>query len=108
MIGGSSGTGMANKIINTIFDHLMTPALISTYTWRGRAKGNLRKNPFQNYHNIHLMIFTILNKVQQNYTMTNYFEDMKKKVFKYAYLKSPESVAAEDFLSDIDSYDVIL
>lgn len=105
MIGGSCGSGNAHKMINTVFNHLMTPTLLSTYTWSGRAKGNLRKNPFQKYKNIHLLVFAILNKVQHSYTMKNCFEDMKKKVFKYAYLNA-EVVSSEEFLCDIDSYHV--
>lgn len=66
----------------------MKPALLCTFTWSGRGKGNSRKNPFENYSNIHKLMYSILYLVDKTYSMNECIEDMKKKIFKYAYLKT--------------------
>lgn len=107
MIGGDHGKGKAHKVINRLFGELMTPELLSMYTWSGRAKGNLRKNAFDSYNNIHKLIFSVLNLVENKYSMSDCVDDMKKRVFKYAYLKTnknhenPIAIDGTDYASQI-------
>lgn len=91
MIGGDNGKGKAHKMINRLFGEIMTPALLSAFTWSGRAKGSSRKNAFDSYHNVQKLIYSVLNLVESRYSMSECLDDMKKRVFKYAYLKSEKT-----------------
>lgn len=103
IIGGNNGRGCAKKVINSIFDELMTPNLISTYTWHGRAKGSERKNPFKQHHNIHKLVFSVLQKVENGYSMAECYDQIKQKVLKYAYSKGMKITSDEILM--IDQYD---
>lgn len=88
LIGGNSGIGKADKVIRQIFDALISPTLLSTFTWSGRAKGTQRKTPFKDYKNTQKLIYTVLNLVQNSYTLSSCICDIKCKILKYAYTKS--------------------
>lgn len=106
IIGGNHGTakGKATKVLKQLFEQLMKPTLLSTFTWSGRAKGNLRKNSFEKYKNIQKLIYSVLNLVDKSYSMYECLDDMKKKIFKYAYLKQEkENVMFVENTESIDS-----
>lgn len=103
VIGGCKGNGEAKKVIHKVFEQLMTPALLSAYTWSGRGAGKSRKFPFKNYLKIHQLIFTVLNKVQSKYSLNECEEDIKKRVLKYAYLKSDSEPSRANPVSSDES-----
>lgn len=89
MIGGSNGQENAEKLIHNVIDSIMTPELLSEYTWTGRAKGNKRKNKFKTYTNIQKLTFNVFLLAQSTYCFSHFLKDLKEKVLKYAYLNEP-------------------
>lgn len=91
MIGSNRGDGKAEKFVQQVFQAIVSPELLSTYTWTGRGKGIDRKNSFKNYRNIQNLMFTVLNLIQKTYLMKDFLCDIKMKVLKYAYLHSKKT-----------------
>lgn len=111
IIGGTCGIGRADKVIVKIFHQVMTPELLSTFTWSGRGEGNERKHSFKTYQNIQKSVFMVLKLVQNSYSMEQCIRDTKLKVLKYAYLnaKSIDGLTAPIVLNgqnNIDSNDL--
>lgn len=89
---GNGCNGQADKYLIRVMHAIITPELLSTYTWSGRGKGKEVKNVFKNLCNVQKLIFNSLNNIQKSYCMDTCIRDIKNKVLKYAYLAAPVPV----------------
>lgn len=88
VIGGSTGQNSAKQILFPVIYAIISKCLLSTYTWTGKSKVGVRKHSFVHYENTHNVIHEVIHAADNRYSMIDCKNDLVKKVFKYAYIKT--------------------
>lgn len=85
-IHGDSGQMSGSKLVKGLMNHIITPKLLSTFTWSGRGEKHIMKN----YGAILQVVFETMLAADSSYTLHQFKKDFVVKIMKVAYKGSGE------------------
>lgn len=84
-IGGSGGEEVGSQILYKIVDHIFSKEVLTHYSWTGISKNkNVEKKPFNCFHGIIDVLFKVIRKADNHWTLNKTEKMLKDHVLKQA------------------------
>lgn len=91
VVGGTSGRANGRKVVQSIYETIISRDFLSSITWTGRAaKGKPKKERFEAFQHIIGFISELCILADKSLDNQKVEELLKYKVIKYAYLRTEE------------------
>lgn len=88
-INGDSGILCAKKLIKPLVSHVISPEVLSLFTWTGKTQQKgVRKLVLKEYTETNSLLYEVLLAADKTYTQREFFDNMVIKVIKGAYLNA--------------------
>lgn len=73
---------------------LFCPVLAAQYTWTGKSYGATRKKAFNEFKEVHNLIFNVIHSIDSRYTLKQCHDDIVYRLMKYAYNHKSEILSS--------------
>lgn len=96
VINGDSGDRESPKVIKSVFNAILDKQVRSRFTWTGKSINGEKKIPFRDYKEIIGLLFNVVRRANNKYTMVKCEEDLTTRILKYAAAKKKDNKKDKD------------